>query len=109
MAQAKDALEKLSQDEEAYWLAEARLKAKVNWALMQEDARQEGREEGREEARAAHLRSLADLLMTILRSRKLTLTPEQETLVRACADVELLERWVAHAATADGAEDVFRQ
>lgn len=56
MARAKDALERLSEDDEAHWLAEARIKADMNIALQRAAAMREGRAEGRAEGATEVLR-----------------------------------------------------
>ncbi len=50
-----------------------------------------------------------DALRTILDARGLVMTAEQAERARSCADLDVLDRWIARAATARAADEVFAQ
>jgi hypothetical protein len=60
----------------------------------------QGLARGRAEARA-------DALVTILSARGIVPSAAQLDRVRSCGDVALLDRWIARAATASTADEVF--
>lgn len=61
----------------------------------------EGRAEGKAEGEA-------EALVAVLAARGLTLPEDLATRVRACRDLEQLERWVRRAAVATSIDEVFR-
>ena len=54
------------------------------------------------------LKARADALLTLMTLGGLTPSAEQQSEVRACGDIDQLERWFVLAVTADSADDVFR-
>jgi hypothetical protein len=66
-----------------------------------QEGRQKGRQEGRQEGRA---QSILDLL----RLRGLTPSAALEATVRACGDLQQLERWFARALTIDDPDELLR-
>ena len=107
MADAKQALERLSQDEEAHYLAEARLKGKVYLAAVKREVREEGREEGRREERETLCREMANELLSLLSSHGVEVSGDHEARIRACSDPKTLFRWVARASTIEQVSELF--
>jgi predicted transposase/invertase (TIGR01784 family) len=95
MADAKDALERLSEDPGARAMAEARKKAEVYHMLRDGQSREEGRAEGRAEARSSALREMISGFAELM---SLPLTPEREREL-ADADIERLEAIATHLRT----------
>ncbi|HWO22878.1 MAG TPA: Rpn family recombination-promoting nuclease/putative transposase [Kofleriaceae bacterium] len=94
---------------------------KVNDEIQQakelaEVKRAEGKAEGLIEGEAIGLvkgkaegkaESKAEALLTFLSARGIPIPPEVRSRIEACKDLPTLDRWIARAATAASAEDVF--
>ncbi|QXJ23211.1 hypothetical protein AGRA3207_004340 [Actinomadura graeca] len=64
--------------------------------------RSAGREEGRREGRAE---GEADMLLFVLETRGISVSDQVRDQIRACSDLDQLQRWAKCALTADSAED----
>ncbi|WP_437984941.1 hypothetical protein [Sorangium sp. So ce117] len=73
--------------------------------FLEAQGRKKGRAEGEAKGRAegrveGEAKGRQDALLTLLRARGLSPSPDDEARIRACADAAKLDRWIAQAATA---------
>lgn len=73
---------------------------------LAEELRDEGRSEGRTEGEA---KGLAQGILVVLGSRELDVPDEVRERITGCGDPEVLRRWLARAATAASAEEIFTE
>jgi hypothetical protein len=64
----------------------------------------QGKREGREEGRAE---GEAKSVLTVLATRGIEVTPDQESRIRQCTDLEQLSSWLRRAVTAESADQVL--
>jgi predicted transposase/invertase (TIGR01784 family) len=70
-------------------------------------ARREGKAEGKAEGEArGKAQGRADAIVVVMRARGLPLPPEDEARIRACQDLDQLDRWVERAASATSRDDL---
>lgn len=50
----------------------------------------------------------AEMVLTLLRAKEFSLTPEQRTRIETCQDLTQLETWATRLLTADTLDDMFR-
>lgn len=91
---AKDALDRLSSDPKARVLAEQRELALISYRLDMNKMREEGIAEGEARGRAT-------AVLAVLAARRLVVSEEQSSRIRACTDLAQLDRWLILAATVD--------
>lgn len=48
------------------------------------------------------------MVLTLLRAKEFSLTPEQRTRIETCQDLTQLETWATRLLTADTLDDMFR-
>jgi hypothetical protein len=73
------------------------------------EGRAEGRNEGRKEGRKEGcVEGETRALLLVLTTRGLTVSSEQEARIRACRDIDQLERWLKRASTATSTDEVLR-
>jgi len=95
--------ERLIQLGEARGQARGRLEGRAEGRA---EGRVEGRAEGRVEGRAE---GRASALLAIFDARGFRVSRALRKRVTSCTDVATLDRWIARAATADSADEVFNQ
>jgi flagellar biosynthesis/type III secretory pathway protein FliH len=64
----------------------------------------EGKAEGEAEGEA---RGEAKAVLTVLKARGIQITPSQQALVKGCASLAELDKWLERAGTASSADEVF--
>lgn len=103
MAQAKDALARISADPKTRALAEGRLQ----WQLIQREEKRFAREEGLAEGMAKGLaKGKAEGVLAVLTSRGLQVDEARRAQILACTDLALLHAWMLRAAVAPSGADV---
>jgi hypothetical protein len=54
-----------------------------------------------------HARGKADAVLVLLRARAVAVSPDVEQRIQACAEVDVLDRWLVRAATARDVLELF--
>ena len=110
--QAKDMLERVSEDPKVRELASWR-EAHLALDRMQrrmglEEARAEGRTEGLAEGRAkGRAEGKRDVLLMVLEQRGITLSESQRVVIEACDDLSRLDTWIRRAVAGSSADDIL--
>ena len=73
-----------------------------------EASRKRGRIEGERKGEAkGELKGKRDALLALLKARGFSVSAEQRAMVRDCADIAELDRWIVQAATASSIDEVL--
>ncbi len=108
MAEAKDALERLSDDPAAQRLAERRREAELEWERFRIADERRNVAKGLAKGLAeGHVQRARLALLDVLAARGFTPTERQRAGVEACDDVDVLARWMRRAVTAESLAAVF--